>query len=181
LKLTPAERKALQESINHWQEDVINKFVGGNTPSPHYDYWIKSKEELRHRSEYCPLCIHCGYTLIGFPNCEQCPYKVFYGFECDSAGGHWFRFEENRSKKYAIAMRDALQAILDSDKQNKLTIRFFKCGCVKIIEHRECSGYVADDDDIYGRCKFANQIQGNYAPKPFDCTNINLHQEYKIK
>jgi len=177
MKLTQAERKALQESINHWQEDIINKFVGENSIARISSlYWKKSKKIVDCYSDSCPLC-RKYFGILGYA-CMDCPYCKFYNKKCTFL--HWRSFNEIPTKENAIAMRDSLQAILDSDKQNKLTI-CFKCGCIKIIEHRECSGYVADDDDIYGRCKFANQIQGNYAPKPFDCTNINLHQEYKIK
>ncbi len=127
MKLTDEERTALEQSIDHWQNDIINKFVGGNIIKwlvngfgHHKFWWVNSKENAKIHGDSCPLCIMFNR------NCHTCcPYYKYYGNSCDNClDGHWYKFSRNLTKENAIAMRDALQAILDSDKENKCKILY---------------------------------------------------------
>ena len=108
MELTDKEKKLLQQSIDHWQEDIINQFVGGNKPDKVGKYWTKSKKIVRDRGVDCPLCQEAN------EECVDCVYYCFYGVQCDSEDGDWYKWNSCRSKVNAIAMRDALQNILDS-------------------------------------------------------------------
>ena len=107
MKLTDKEKKLLQQSVDHWQEDIINKFIGGNKPDRFCYNWTKSKEIVRDRNLDCPLCQE--YNDL----CSYCLYYKFYNISCECL--HWNKWKDEQTKESAIAMRDALQAILDSE------------------------------------------------------------------
>jgi len=140
MKLTQAERKALQESINHWQEDIINKFVGENSIARISSlYWKKSKKIVDCYSDSCPLC-RKYFGILGYA-CMDCPYCKFYNKKCTFL--HWRSFNEIPTKENAIAMRDSLQAILDSDKEKvnymKVSKKFL---CTAVSNNfTDCVGY----------------------------------------
>jgi hypothetical protein len=171
MKLTLEEKKALQQSIDHWQNDIINKFVGGNMILGGR-IWSKSKDMVLSDSDSCSLCNICKVKSTNFHNqygcliidCNICVYTKFYGSPCDK-GGHWSRFSANSTKKYAIAMRDALQAILDSDKENYCKM-VFKC-TTRI--HSECKGYSVSANTIAYPCDYLGDFN--------NCCNKELHNK----
>jgi hypothetical protein len=45
--------------------------------------------------------------------CDECPYKMFYGFTCDDVRGHWANWTRTYRLPEAVAMKEALEKILE--------------------------------------------------------------------
>lgn len=166
MKLTDKERKALRDSIDYWQEDIINKFVGRNRISTMglSLWWTKSKEFVKCYDKSCALCIGIQNAQ---DDCRSCIYTRFYRYDCGSLRGDWLTFVNKPTKETAIAMRDALQVILDSDN--------IRCG--GCIHFNDCKSKHSEDIHTFGKdgryaCWHEKESYCNI-PKVFMCNARN--------
>jgi len=97
---TPEERKAIEESYDHWDKDMVIPISreGASRFAGHYPCGGAD----------CALC-----KISSDVYCNQCPYLRFYGKTCGSSGMHWYNWKRNPSPETAIAMRDALKKLLE--------------------------------------------------------------------
>jgi hypothetical protein len=105
----------LEKSIAHWEKDIIQplrrgrKIEDAGIFGPNL-FWKDTKKEVKYRGVYCPLCK--VYT------CTYCPYYIFYSRTCDSHNnrGHWDKFIYHPSLRTAVAMKKALEKILNNGR-----------------------------------------------------------------
>jgi len=124
MKLTTKERELLEESIEHWNKDIIDNFTIHNKTICEFASTLWNDGSLICDFElYCPLCIkYMRHNIRGV--CTRCPYFKFYKINCDyhnkfelnGKKGHWYAWRMNKTLESAIAMRNALQRIVDSNK-----------------------------------------------------------------
>lgn len=117
MKWTKRERKAIGDSIKHWEKDIITHLREGDKiilSTCHDRIWKNTGEEVRHLDADCPLC-----KLIGLQSaCDKCPYNKYYGYPCDRLGvvskehGHWRKFNVDPCLRTAIGMQRALKRLL---------------------------------------------------------------------
>ena len=107
-------KEHIQESVDHWEKNIIGKFKEGLLPTT--DYQWSDGQDISDGGENCPLCRKyfkngdCAEAA-----CGTCPYTLYYGEVCDKEySGFWYKWEDHRSIETATAMRDALVEILDN-------------------------------------------------------------------
>lgn len=117
MKWTKRERKAIEDSIEHWQHDIISRLRDGDKvliDSCHDRVWKSTGREVEHMDSNCPLC-----RMVGLENsCVKCPYAKYYWYACDQleiaekGAGHWRKFNIDPCLKTALGMLNALKRLL---------------------------------------------------------------------
>ena len=116
LELTKKERKAVEDSITHWIEDIWMVLLLPLVSIEHDRYnnsscfKVEGEPELfeiHDSSRYCPLC------KMTKNDCNKCPYFRYYGFNCFRIESHWIKWNSNPSCKTAEDMIMALEKILE--------------------------------------------------------------------
>jgi hypothetical protein len=125
LKLNKEEIKAVEDSIKHWQEDVINMYNKGFKIKSTLSWvWVQDDctvGRVKVDGSNCPLCEL--YYNTKTKACGECPYFKYYNYRCDETEfsnntgikeriGHWSKFVGDPYLETAINMRDALIKIL---------------------------------------------------------------------
>lgn len=117
MNLSLEEEKALDESIEHWNEDMVGPFKKGLRAKnvEHRMVWQKklwgfipiyiNVGPVLCCADDCALCENCEDF------CSLCIYTKFYGRTCDDDGGHWNKFIDDSCLKTALDMVKALEAI----------------------------------------------------------------------
>lgn len=113
MKLSPEEKKAVQDSRDHWVEDIVGPLKCGATISGKF-YWSYDFSPVPCFAKHCALCVLVGLDEGSNIKCTECAYVKFYKFKCCDNRGHWARFDDNANLETAQEMADALNAILKS-------------------------------------------------------------------
>lgn len=109
----------IQQSINHWQVDIIDKFLDGD----------HIKEEEGNISKYwqddsvvCDTCSSCSLckkyvqrNSINVMNCDLCPLFIFYGHNCNYVDSFYSRWNRKPILKTALEMQGALKRLLNNE------------------------------------------------------------------
>ena len=112
IELTAKEITAIKKSIKHWEKDIIKRFEKGDEI---YNERWNDGTTVNYYSDDCALC-----KLKAADDCDFCPFVKFYGVGCDEYDqrySYWRKFNKKPTKRNAIAMRNALQRILDHSIQ----------------------------------------------------------------
>ena len=114
LDLSKTERKAVENSINHWKKDIQKHFLDGDEIIVVEDgysvklVWEKTGKKVKDTSKHCSLCKKA--ISLG---CSVCPYYKYYGFKCeDYEYGHWKKWRFQPNLKNCDNMIKALERIL---------------------------------------------------------------------
>jgi len=112
MKLSKKQKTAVEKSVKHWEDDIIQHFVAGDRIDKDVVilWWKRLDERLKVFSDDCPLC-----KLVK-TSCRKCPYFIYYERSCDD-DGHWTKFTKHPTLKNAIAMRDALKKVIEGAEE----------------------------------------------------------------
>ncbi len=123
MKLTEEEKKAAEESIEHWKKDILLRFLDGDTilstwttpAGANYGQirklnWVSDGKEVKCFSEQCKLC---ALYLTREVLCGACLYAKKHGFPCTAPGEAWAGFINNPTQGTCENMISALEAILE--------------------------------------------------------------------
>lgn len=126
-QITIEERKILEETINHWNNDIVkflrlgiainqrtydNNSIWGNHKS---DLIWPSGEDVKYLGGDCPLCKK--YRRVN-GSCVDCLYYRFYGCSCFSEKriDNWKMFLNYPNLNSAEAVTNSLQRIINEAK-----------------------------------------------------------------
>jgi hypothetical protein len=118
LNLSQRQIKAVQDSIEHWKEDIEKPLMEGEKIY-NCDFelrWKSSAKLVKYREDSCALC------KIVKSDCSDCPYCLFYGQACDeydqarNQDGYWRKFRRNPNLRTARAMIRALERIIAKEE-----------------------------------------------------------------
>ena len=108
--LSVEEKKAVQESIEHWETDIIAELLKGRkikkNGSCRKVTWEDSGRAVPCYEINAILCKSCS------PGCGACPYYKAYGCRCADIGEPWDGFIEKPTIENARAMVDKLRGLL---------------------------------------------------------------------
>jgi hypothetical protein len=103
-------KKAINDSIKHWEEDIIKPLREGDKILINYDrerIWENAKTKVKCYSGYCPLC-----DLIGSEDCCGCPLDDLQ-MCCENFNSPWNKFIIKPCLSTAKNMVKALQKCLE--------------------------------------------------------------------
>ena len=120
-KLTNEEIKAVEDSIEHWEEDIRKKLLNGDTINNSFPKSWNTKTEggiintrtVKMYDDSCPLCLLVKRDNSGYRICFRCSFYKKHKYYCtDTTFGEWHVFDCNPTLKNCNKMIKALKDIL---------------------------------------------------------------------
>lgn len=104
------EGKAIDASIEHWEEDIIKYLLEGRVlyQTALGIFWEDDDTEVPCTSKHCPLC----NEHLNSMGCVYCPYKRKHGRSCDEGGEAWIVWYREPTLENALAMVAKLKGLL---------------------------------------------------------------------
>ena len=110
MTLSKQAKKAVEDSIKHWVEDIVGPLEGGDKiikvhGSP--PIWKSDNAVVLWGSASCPLCV-----LYFMKSCAGCPLAISLDGCCDD-DSPYLKFVNNPTLPHALNMVKALEEILE--------------------------------------------------------------------
>jgi len=126
MKLTTIDIKALQETVHHWEKDILSRLLRGDVirRGQRGEICWQDGEPVKCYAEYSAVC-KASVDRVGRLNCSRCPYYRYHAEQCDDQGSRWDCFMRDPGIETCAEMiaglKEVLAPLVQSTLGNKLS------------------------------------------------------------
>ena len=134
MKLRNKEIQAIQDTIDHWENDIRSKLLKGMNISVSRNGMLKWSDGKIVRC-YAKDCAMCRISLKPDKalNCSICPYYRYHGEKCDDRNSRWAAFATYPCLETCDKMIASLNELLEQRPSRELPMCARKLG--EIVVH----------------------------------------------